>query len=177
MSKGIPKAGVNKGWFKNGHQPTNGFTEGHKRRVGIKHSAKTRIILSEKKKKLYAEKGNVIGFQPGNKLAEHPNVVATRFKEGENTGPNNLCWRGGISFEPYSLDWTQTLKRSIRERDRYCCQMCGLPQGDRAHDVHHIDYDKKNCDPKNLITLCHGCHTKTNFNRDYWIKFFRGGTK
>lgn len=36
----------------------------------------------------------------------------------------------------------------------------------------HIDYNKKNCNPKNLITLCRKCHSKTNSNRDYWINYF-----
>lgn len=39
--------------------------------------------------------------------------------------------------------------------------------------VHHIDYDKYNCNEQNLITLCRSCHPKTNFNRDYWKLFFR----
>ena len=82
------------------------------------------------------------------------------------------CWKGGISFEPYSINWTETLKRSIRERDYYVCRLCSKPQGDIAHDVHHIDYDKKNCNPENLITLCKKCHSKTNSHRDYWIKLF-----
>jgi len=86
---------------------------------------------------------------------------------------NHFNWKGGISFEPYSINWTQTLKRSIRERDGYACQLCGKLQGDEAFSVHHIDYDKKNCDPKNLVTLCRGCHTKTNYNREYWIDYFR----
>ena len=25
----------------------------------------------------------------------------------------------------------------------------------------------------NLISLCKQCHTKTNFNREYWKKFFQ----
>jgi hypothetical protein len=31
---------------------------------------------------------------------------------------------------------------------------------------------RKNCDPKNLITLCKKCHLKTNHNRNYWQKLF-----
>ena len=38
----------------------------------------------------------------------------------------------------------------------------------------HIDYDKKNCNSDNLITLCRSCHRKTNFNRENWIKYFNG---
>ncbi len=82
---------------------------------------------------------------------------------------NWLWWKSG---EPYWTWWTETLKRSIRERDRYVCKLCLLPQWDVAHDVHHIDYDKQNCDPKNLITLCKSCHAKTNHNRNKWKKFF-----
>lgn len=87
-------------------------------------------------------------------------------------GGNNHSWRGGISFEPYSTDWTRTLRRSIRERDRYTCRLCGKQQSDVAFAVHHADYDKKNCDPANLVTLCQSCHSKTNVNREYWTMVF-----
>lgn len=73
----------------------------------------------------------------------------------------------------YSVDWTNSLRISIRERDNYTCQICGEKQGDRAHSVHHIDYDKHNCNPNNLITLCTKCHSKTNTKRKYWIQFFK----
>ena len=104
------------------------------------------------------------------------------FKKGHkqlNTGRTHLKggnkhpdWQGGISFEPYTIDWTLTLKKSIRERDKYTCQICGK---EPATHCHHIDYNKKNCDPKNLITLCDSCHTKTNHSRDYWKNYFQIG--
>jgi len=77
-------------------------------------------------------------------------------------------WQGGISFEPYSVDWTQTLRQSIRERDKFICQLCNEIEKDRKHQIHHIDYNKKNCSLNNLINLCGSCHQKTNFHRDYW---------
>ena len=86
-------------------------------------------------------------------------------------GKNNPNWKGGKSFELYSIDWTETLRRSTRERDNYVCCLCGKQQGDIAHDVHHIDFDKKNNNPTNLITICHKCHLKTSQNRKYWIKY------
>jgi hypothetical protein len=89
-------------------------------------------------------------------------------------GDKSPRWKGGISSLPYSSDWTKTLKRSIRERDHYVCRVCGAPQEDIAHDVHHIDYDKQNSAPTNLITLCHACHTKTTQgNREQWTAFLR----
>lgn len=65
------------------------------------------------------------------------------------------------------------LRRAIRERDNYICQMCSALQDKYAFSVHHIDYDKKNCNPDNLITLCRSCHAKTNQKRKYWIEYFR----
>jgi len=84
-------------------------------------------------------------------------------------GENSYLWQGGISKEPYSVDWTRTLKRAIRERDNYICQICSQ----YGEIVHHIDYNKKNCCPENLIILCHSCHSKTNNNRNYWINYFK----
>jgi hypothetical protein len=89
---------------------------------------------------------------------------------------NSPRWLGGKSFEPYGTDWTKTLRQSIRERDKYLCQLCFEKQNDTAFDVHHIDYNKKNCNPDNLITLCRKCHMKTNSNRSYWKKHYWGTT-
>ena len=99
-------------------------------------------------------------------------------KLGEYKGKRASNWQGGKSFEPYSVDWTETLKRSIRERDNYICQLCGKTQIEQIEEiekklsVHHIDYNKKNCNPKNLTTLCNRCNARVNFNRDYWEKQF-----
>jgi len=115
---------------------------------GIKHSEES------KKKMSLAKKGIKFSEEHKRKLS----------------GKNNWCWKGGISFEPYSVDWTETLKRSIRERDHYICKLCNR----YGNTVHHIDYDKKNCSPNNLITLCGSCNSKVNFNRKYWTNYFYG---
>lgn len=86
-------------------------------------------------------------------------------------GEKSAVWKGGIS-KPYPVDWTRTLRRSIRERDYYTCQLCGKPQGDRAFCVHHINYIKDDCNPKNLVTLCIPCHIRTNQDRKYWTDYF-----
>ena len=87
---------------------------------------------------------------------------------------NNPNWRGGKSFEPYPLGWNKTYKEQIRYRDKYKCQICSKPEieNNRKLEVHHKDYNKKNIKLDNLITLCKSCHSKTNFNREYWINFF-----
>jgi len=85
-------------------------------------------------------------------------------------GENHPNWKGGISFESYGPEFNNSLKDYVRGRDDYICAICGKPTGVEGYciPVHHIDYDKKNNDPMNLISLCESCHAKTNFNRRFW---------
>jgi 5-methylcytosine-specific restriction endonuclease McrA len=91
---------------------------------------------------------------------------------------NHWNWQGGISFEEYPYEWKDDLKESIRKRDNYICQLCGVHQDELKNgqleklDIHHKDYNKKNLNPDNLISLCRSCHVKTNYNREYWLKLF-----
>ena len=86
------------------------------------------------------------------------------------SGENSSRWQGGKSFEPYSLDWKESLREEVRKRDNYKCQLCSCPQeecNEKLH-THHINYNKRDCSINNLISLCRKCHTKTNINRKYW---------
>lgn len=89
-------------------------------------------------------------------------------------GKDNFNWKGGLSFEPYPLGWTKTFKEQIRYRDGYKCQFCGCSELENAQRlcVHHIDYDKDNLNPNNLLSLCRHCHPRTNGNRDYYYAYF-----
>ncbi len=83
---------------------------------------------------------------------------------------NHHNWKGGISFEPYSPAFDQQLKDKVRVRDNFKCQLCGVPELEcrtRLY-IHHIDYNKKNTELSNLISLCDKCHGKTNYKREYW---------
>jgi 5-methylcytosine-specific restriction endonuclease McrA len=84
-------------------------------------------------------------------------------------------WLGGKSFEPYTPAFNKELKESIRKRDEWRCQKCGVPQVEctKKLTVHHIDYNKANTIPTNLISLCVGCNAKVNSNREYWTKYFQ----
>lgn len=89
---------------------------------------------------------------------------------------NHPRWKGGKSFEPYTIEFNRQLKGLIRDRDKHTCQLCGVPEcecREKLH-THHIDYGKENCLPSNLISLCRSCHTKTNENREYWTDYFDG---
>lgn len=88
---------------------------------------------------------------------------------------NHSNWQGGISFEEYGQDFDNALKEQVRFRDKYKCQECGCSQveNSRQLDVHHINYNKKDLNFNNLISLCKSCHMKTNFNRTYYKKYFK----
>jgi hypothetical protein len=146
---------------------------------GKKFSIEYRKKLSDshKGKKLSEEQKRKIGLKskgktPWNKGKKHSFETKEKIRLAVS-GEKSSAWRGGISKLPYSQDWTKTLKRSIRERDNYVCKICGDIQTEEAFSVHHIDYDKHNCSPKNLITLCRSCHAKTNHNRENWIEYFK----
>ncbi len=84
-------------------------------------------------------------------------------------GDLHPMWKGGISCEPYCDAWAdKEYKKSIMERDVYKCQnpYC---RGNCNHklSIHHIDYNKKNCHPSNLITVCRSCNSMANFNRGW----------
>jgi len=98
----------------------------------------------------------------------HPVSEETRAKM---SGSNSTHWRGGISKLPYAFDFDKELKELIKKRDEYNCQFpdCGT---DVDLVVHHINYDKLNSDPFNLITLCRSHNIKVNSNRDYWEIYF-----
>lgn len=90
-----------------------------------------------------------------------------------NSGDRNGMWEGGISRQEYPAEfWKKHFKDMIRDRDDRECQLCGANENGKALDIHHIDYDKLNIDPDNLISLCHKCHGKTNYNRQQWKAFF-----
>ena len=134
---------------------------GNKRGLGYKHTedAKRKIGLN--------------GFHYGMKGKKHTEETKNKISMS-NKGEKHHNWLGGRSLEEYGKDWTDDLKDSIRKRDIYICQLCGIHQEelDRSLDVHHIDYDKYNLNPENLIALCRNCHTKTSFNREYWSEYF-----
>lgn len=80
-----------------------------------------------------------------------------RYVKGHYTrkGEQGPMYIDGRSHLPYAEDWPQ-ISLAMRRRDGFKCQRCF---GDsRNLHVHHIDCDKLNNDPANLITLCGSCH-------------------
>lgn len=99
--------------------------------------------------------------------------INTRFKKGRQTwnkgirGKASTSYKNGNSTLPYGFEFTKAFKKLIRDRDGYKCQRCGTKKNKgRALEIHHIDFDKTNNDPTNLITLCGECNIYFNFHRD-----------
>jgi len=91
-------------------------------------------------------------------------------------GSEHWNWQGGLSVEPYCLIWADNIyKKAIKDRDSNMCQnpYCFKIVYSRALSIHHIDYNKKNCHPSNLITLCIGCNSRANKDRDWHTEWYQ----
>jgi len=153
--------------------------------------------FSEERKERLSKilKGRHLSPKSEFKKGEHANIetefkkgksgnIGHQFKKGEyqgngkktqfGKGKNHPNWQDGKSFEPYGIEFNEDLKEVIRNRERRKCFICEKTELENKFKliVHHINYDKRNNNPKNLISLCISCHAKTNFNREYWIKYF-----
>ena len=94
-------------------------------------------------------------------------------------GSNSHAWLGGRSFEIYPQEFSTSLKEKIREKYGRKCVECNYTEESLGYklDIHHIDYNKKNCNENNLIALCRSCHAQTNYDRDNWIDYFNNKVK
>lgn len=140
---------------------------------GAEEAAKRKEELSEKMSgegnyfygKVHTEESRALmSSHHDNRGEKNPN-----YGNGDKLrGERNPSWMGGISFGEYGYEFNEALKSKIRKRDNYCCAICE----NIGFVVHHIDYNKKNNEEKNLITLCRSCHGKTGFRRENWVVFF-----
>ncbi len=145
---------------------------------GYKHTEETRQLMKENHADFSGE--NNPNYGNGDKVRGSKNPMYGK------TGKNNPMygvhrfnkespnWQGGKSFEIYPKEFKK-IKQFILERDNYKCQYPGCTEiHDRLH-IHHIDYNKNNNNPENLITLGTSCHTKTNGKKKrlYWTEFYQ----
>ena len=138
--------------------------KGNKYTLGYKHTEKAK----QKMKESHMNNKYRIGTKHSKETKE-----LMKIKKLENNNPN---WKGGISFEPYGLEFNNQLKEQIRKRDKYRCQECNYIQKQLRYklSVHHIDYNKQNNNTDNLISLCGSCHIQTNYSRNDWQNYFEG---
>lgn len=93
-------------------------------------------------------------------------------KQYQNYGNPN--WNGGTSCEPYCFEWSsKEFKDFIKERDGNKCLNPDCCKNIHRLSVHHIDYNKKNCEPENLITLCSSCNSRANKDREWHKSWYK----
>lgn len=93
--------------------------------------------------------------------------IALMMLEAENKA------RGQSKPSEYGPEFNTDLKIEIRIRDNNKCMNPQCSGVSKKMRVHHIDYNKKNCIPENLITLCASCNNLANYNRDWWESFYK----
>lgn len=105
-----------------------------------------------------------------------------------------------MNYSEYSKDWKDIIRPSILKRDHYKCRKCGIPHKIRVYknsrreyvecddfieawaknegkkvftlylQVAHLDHDKSNNDPENLMTMCPRCHGKYDKEHKAFMK-------
>jgi len=70
---------------------------------------------------------------------------------------------GAKDIRDYPIEWSG-IRDSFMQKKNYTCESCGFPSKPMLAglylDVHHINYDKMNCDDDNLRLLCLKCHSE-----------------
>jgi hypothetical protein len=102
------------------------------------------------------------------------NIVS--FRKETCRGEKNYFWKGGVTDEhramTNSAEWRK-IAENIMRRDNFECRIC--KKKDVELTVHHLIPWRisKDNSPKNLITLCKSCHTKTeNKFRRYGVTHY-----
>jgi hypothetical protein len=103
-----------------------------------------------------------------------------RCKSCSHKGKLHCNYKENKIRDEYPIEFSISLKENIKERDNYECQGkdCSMTQEEhymmygRDIEVHHIDYNRKNCKETNLITLCKQCNLRANYNKDYWAQYY-----
>lgn len=139
--------------------------------------SKTKILLKQNEGENNPNYGNKWTDEKRNEMSikkkGHRKGVKRENHSLRMTGNGNPNWQGGISFEEYCPVWKdKEYKKSILERDENKCLNPLCYKTSKKLCIHHINYDKKNCSPNNLITTCFSCNARANFNRDFWQEHY-----
>lgn len=113
----------------------------------------------------------------GKKTSPEVRAKLSAARKGKYCGEKSSQWKGGISSEPYCIIWDtvegREYKKTIMERDNHECQNPECWKKCNKICLHHINYDKKDCRPEKLITVCWSCNSRANTNREYWKKLYQ----
>ena len=142
-----------------------------KAKLGKPSNSKGKPRSEESKKKISEAKKGTVAHH---KCKGVPWSTARRkaYEQGaaKRTSKSKYTSKG----KEYCDGWIE-LRKKVYQRDKWVCQECGTHchnSTKRKIQCHPIDYDVKNNDLSNLITLCASCHGRTNGNRSDWIAYF-----
>ena len=144
------------------HRGKPGWSKGIKR---PEHSKAMKELWKDPKRRLLAKRyGDAQAADP-----EWRKKIAEKLR-----GDKNPNWQGGLTQSDYAPGFSQYLKRKIRKRDKYQCQLCGITEAELGHhlSIHHADYNKTNHKESNLHAVCRGCNSRVNTTRDKWLPYF-----
>lgn len=111
-------------------------------------------------------------YQPVNPFFSPKLGPAKIIRKGLSLSEPPFELQHSMATTTYSPEWINSLRKRIRRRDNLQCQLCSTRT--RPLHVHHIDYNKANCQDSNLITLCDVCHKKTLRHTHDWFLLFSG---
>lgn len=146
-----------------------------KRGKTLSEETKRKISESEKGKHVSDETRRKLSESKKGKPQTKPRTEEHCRKLSEaQSGEKGHNWLGGKSFEKYCPKFNNGFKRRVRTFFDYRCVECGKEIKKNAY-VHHVSYDKDVCCNNKkpyFVILCQSCHSKTNFNREYWEEHF-----
>jgi intracellular multiplication protein IcmJ len=73
-------------------------------------------------------------------------------------------WRGEDEASAQADERFKAVKPKVLKRDSFTCCFCGF-QARKWQEIHHLDGDHNNHDPRNLKTICSFCHLSFHIGR------------
>jgi hypothetical protein len=128
------------------------LSRGGKKNEGVAKSDEARRNMS------IARQGMKLGEEHKNHIGDSSRKAwAAGIFDNVHKGEHNSHWRGGIPKE-YPIEFKH-MRPSILDRDNYMCGICGRSLS-KSGQVHHVDGNRENNEPDNLLSLCTSCHGK-----------------
>jgi len=175
----IGKAGMGRIQSKEEIEKRAAFHRGRKRpkETGQKISKKAKIRWEDPNERLKFSEMMKKRYEDG------WNPLVTWAKENPDymIGKNNPRWKGGIARLPYApIFGVKRYKDLLWARHGEVCMNpdCSGDHLDKSLFLHHIDHDKLNTWPENLIGVCCACNAMAESKEtwDYYIELYQGIT-